>query len=113
MANEDRAYLAWVRSRPCAMCESDVDVCAHHHTNGTTSPVFPEAGVPLGSNEHARGLGQKAHDAWALPLCAACHIPGIHALGGRFKGWTNQQRRDWQDAQVRTLRSIYLDTEAF
>ena len=113
MANEDRDYLAWVRSCPCAMCESDVNICAHHHTNGTTSPVFPEAGIQLGSNEHARGKGQRAHDHWTIPLCALCHIPGIHGLGGHFKNWTNEQRRVWQDAQVRMLRSTYLDDSVF
>lgn len=44
-------------------------------------------------------MGLKADDRDTLPLCLRCHHD-LHALSGSFKGWSKQQLRDWQVAQV-------------
>jgi hypothetical protein len=69
----DFAYLAWVASQQCIVCESQFKLqpsrsYAHH------------AGQ--------RGLGTRADDATAIPLCWRHHDRAspisIHALGKRF-----------------------------
>jgi hypothetical protein len=71
----DFAYLAWVASQQCIVCESQRKLqlsrsYAHH------------AG--------ARGLSQRADDRTAIPLCWRHHDRGsslsIHTLGKKF--WT-------------------------
>jgi len=46
-------FLAYVRTLPCCNCQ-------------TTSPSDPH-------HEGRRGVGQKAHDVLAVPLCRPCH----------------------------------------
>ena len=69
----DFAYLAWINSQQCIVCESQFKLqpsrsYAHH------------AGQ--------RGLGRRADDATAIPLCWRHHDRAspirIHALGKRF-----------------------------
>ena len=64
----DPAYLAWIRRQPCALatyaCTGGTH--AHHATAG-------------------RGLGQKAHDHTAVPLCAL-HHEAFHAGRAPFDG---------------------------
>lgn len=60
----DRKYLAFVRSHSCCACSSWRQVEAAH------------TGM--------RGLGQKADDSTAIPLCLRCHrtaTVSYHALG--------------------------------
>ena len=60
----DRAYLTFVRAHTCCACSSWRGVEAAH----------------TGS----RGLGQKADDSSAIPLCQKCHrtaTASYHALG--------------------------------
>ncbi len=123
MADEDRAYCRWLRLQPCAGCEAPPGIQfiqVHHSTVGTTSPLFPEAGIALGSNSRdreeltlTRGKGQRAHDHWGIPMCWECHR-NLHDFRGPLFGTMNsEQRREWQDAQVRILRSRFLDMETF
>jgi len=46
-------YLAWLRTQPCAACAAPPPSEASHHG--------------------PRGLGQKADDDRAIPLCQRCH----------------------------------------
>lgn len=112
MADEDRVYTDWLRKQACCNCGTDQDVQVHHHTNGSTAPLFPIEDEPLGSLEAPRGRGQRAHDHWGMPLCLRCHHD-LHALAGSFRKMTGRQRREWQDGQVRILRMCYLDKETF
>jgi hypothetical protein len=50
-------YLRWVASLPCARCAREDTVQAHH---------FKGTG-------HMSGVGLKAPDYWAMPLCSSCH----------------------------------------
>ena len=78
MAREDEAYLRWVRTQRCrapgapAGCAGAVE--AHH------------------AGRH--GVGQRAHDRTAVPLCRA-HHRAWHDARGPFEGWTANQRRGW------------------
>lgn len=46
-------YLAFVRTHPCCSCGTDQGIHAHHVASG--------------------GMGQKASDFMAAPLCGKCH----------------------------------------
>lgn len=49
----DARYLAWLRTQPCAACAAPPPSEASHHG--------------------PRGMGQKADDDLAIPLCRRCH----------------------------------------
>jgi len=59
-------HLAWIRSKPCCHCGTNLDVVAHHI-----------AGVRLG----IRGTGSKPSDGICIPLCTRCHAD-VHSAGG-------------------------------
>lgn len=65
-------YLAWVRTWPCCSCSAPAPSEAHH------------AGK--------RGVGQKADDYGAVPLCSGCHraITDTGALPGRRREETER-----------------------
>ena len=56
---------------------------------------------------HRKGMAQRSHDYFSIPLCMKCHIPGIHKLGGFFAGWTREQANEWEAEQVRIHRNRY------
>lgn len=87
MANEDDAYRAWVTRQPCAMCGKAPPSQCHHRTGA--------------------GLALRAHDHQSMPLCPLCHHD-LHALSGRFKGWSRGQLRLWQEDKVNETRARYL-----
>lgn len=60
-ADRSSAYLAWIRSLPCAISGRRPVEAAHL---STASMFYGHAG---------RGLGRKAGDRWALPLAADLH----------------------------------------
>ena len=81
---KDPRHLAFLRGLPCAMCLRPPPCDAHHST------------------AHRRGLGLKASDRHAFPLCNGpdgCHDQ-FHSARGRFKGWDKEKRRLWQRAMV-------------
>ena len=71
----DFAYLSWIVSQQCIVCESQ-------HTLQTGRTYAHHAGQ--------RGLSQRASDSTAIPLCWRHHDRGsslsIHTLGKLF--WT-------------------------
>lgn len=83
MAGENPAFLSFVRTLRCRMwmhdtCDGAIE--AHH------------AGE--------RGLGQRAHDDTAIPLCLK-HHRAWHDANGVFKTWNKLKRRIWRDQQIR------------
>jgi hypothetical protein len=88
---EDPAHLAAVRALPCLACE----------IGGTTQTTQTEA-------HHIRdgqGMGQKAGDHEAIPLCAHCHRTGwnaFHAGPGMFQWLYGTER----DLLARTLERL-------
>lgn len=45
------------------------------------------------------GMGLKTNDRSTMSLCITCHSD-FHRLSGRFKGWTKEQVRTWQQIKV-------------
>lgn len=82
MAGEDPEYSEWIRRQPCCApgCSSPPPSEQHHKTGA--------------------GMGLRAHDWDSMPLCSGCHVPGLHALAGAFKGWTREQLAAWQADQA-------------
>lgn len=81
----DPAYLARVRLLPCSarhllghFCAGRIE--AHH------------AG-------ERPGVGLKAHDYTAIPLCQLAHREW-HAASGPFKTWNRDRRRAWSHEQI-------------
>lgn len=103
------AYAAWIRQKPCHMCESPLYVELHHATIGSTRPWELSS---TGELVEARGKSQKAHDSWGIPLCLRCHR-NFHGACGQFKDWDRQQRRKWQEDAVALYRGSYLDQGTF
>lgn len=88
-AGEDPAYLARVRLLVCvarylSACHGRIE--AHH------------AG-------RRPGIGRKAHDHTAVPLCSAHHTDW-HQAAGAFRGWQRDRRREWADEQIAATRAL-------
>lgn len=45
------------------------------------------------------GMGLKTNDRSTMPLCVKDHLD-FHRLTGRFKSWTKEQVRTWQQMKV-------------
>jgi hypothetical protein len=90
MAGEDRDYADWLRAQPC---------CA---------PCWPQH--PSGEIHHARhdvGMGLRAHDHRAVPICRKHHTD-LHGLSGPFRGWNRDGIRSFLDDEIARLRLRYL-----
>ena len=79
MAGEDPEFIAWLRSQKC---------CAPDSPGGCQGPTEPHH-----ASQH--GMGQRAHDHMAIPLCHHHHIEQWHRGSGVFKTWTKEQKRSW------------------
>ena len=82
----DKAYLAFVRTLPCARCGLVGASHAHH------------AGF--------RGLGQKCPDRQTIALDADCHRDW-HDCTGLFAGWTRERRAEWSRAAIEVTQAAY------
>ena len=84
-------YLAWLHTQSCAAwvldtcCGCKGRIEAHH------------AGV--------RGVGQRAPDATAIPLCVRHHREPGFAVMQPFLTWSKAQRRAWVDGVIGETRA--------
>jgi hypothetical protein len=85
MAGENRVFLLFVKQLPC-LAEG---LYVQHPCGGPTEA----------NHAGRRGVGQKAHDETAIPLCTAHHRQW-HDHRGPFRDWTAQRRRDWADGRI-------------
>jgi len=93
MANEDRYYICWLGVQTC---------CATDCRNKSGPPHHPR---------HDVGMGMRAHDHRAVPLCPECH-ESIHRLTwGTFKGWTRDMVREFMDKKAMKYRKLYTSIE--
>jgi len=60
-----KKHLAWIRTKPCCHCGTNLDVVAHHLIS-----------CGLGGS-----MGGKNPDSLTIPLCVKCHAI-VHAAGG-------------------------------
>jgi hypothetical protein len=69
----DFAYLSWIRTQTCCVCEKQ------HH---------PQLGTTYAHHAGPRAFGRKAEDRTAIPLCWRHHdrnsTKSVHALGKMF-----------------------------
>lgn len=82
----DPAYLSWIGSLPCSICDSKPPNHAHHSTGA--------------------GMGTKSHDREAMPMCWR-HHRDFHDGKGIFDSWTREERRIWQELQVQRCQKLY------
>ena len=76
-------YRDWIRSKRCASCQAEPPSEAHH----------------LKGDLMASGMGMKAPDWLAMPLCRLCHLKMHEA----HPGWREAQR----EALLRTLKDAF------
>lgn len=90
-AAPDPAYLAWVRTLKCS---------APHGPHGCQGKVQAHhAGV--------RGLGQRADDHTAIPMCTY-HHRAWHDGRGVFVGWDRQLRWAWAAEVIAETQQRWL-----
>ena len=92
MANELPRHLDWLRRQKCAVDGCNVHQCEAHHRT------------------HKRGMGQRSHDRYAIPLCAQ-HHRDIHNLKGYFSGWTRLERQAFHDSQLSRYQPSMVQEE--
>lgn len=100
----DARYASWIRQQPCALCLGPGPCHAHHHTEGLT--YDPEMERPRKALGGKRGKSQKADDVFLMPLHLRCH-KHVHEFTGPCSDWSQQERRTWQDDQVKLHRNRY------
>jgi hypothetical protein len=83
----DELYLRWIRSLPCCVCGHRPPSDAHHSTGA--------------------GMGLKAPDREAMPLCRP-HHQQFHELRGPFDGWSHSHKKLWQEQQVERCVALFL-----
>jgi len=92
MAGETDAkhYATWLRTQPC---------CA---------PGECLRNVELHHPRHMVGLGMRASDSSAIPLCPR-HHQHLHRLSGPFRGWDKSRRKSWERERIEHHRSRYSE----
>ncbi len=88
------------------MCGTRLKIQVHHALYGTT--YSPDEPIPSKSIPNARkGMGQRSHSYFSIPLCIKDHTPGIHKNGGRFAGWSGERIEKWERKQVEEMHKLY------
>jgi len=96
-AGSDAQYLNAVRELPCA-------VEAIRQLGGETT--YGECPLPSHAHHAGRrpGVGMKAADDTAIPLCYR-HHQQWHDASGYFHGMTRSERRKWSDERIIETRA--------
>lgn len=94
-ADAEPEFLAFLRLMPCVVKGTKCRNSDPHH------PIDCEG-------ERRKGTGQRAPDRFAFSLCRDHHEQFHHGTGF-CKGWTKEQRRDWQVQENERQRAIYLE----
>ena len=89
----DEAYKAWVRLQMCRVA------VALNTFAGCMGRIQPHH-----AGEH--GLSQLPPDNTCIPLCLGDH-DARHNLTGFFRGMSKEQRRAWEDEQIRITQNDY------
>lgn len=83
MAGEDPTRIVWVRTLRC-LCRGPGETCT---------------GVVEAHHAGRRGMGRRAHDDTAIPLCTG-HHRAFHDNAGPFKGRKKAELRAWAAAAI-------------
>lgn len=96
MAGDDPDYIRWMRLRMCvnaAYCGRRA--CEPHHARRDRhGPV---------------GMGQRASDRRAIPICRPCH-DDFHDGRNYFASMNVEQRREWMESQITRCQAAYADS---
>lgn len=91
----DIAFLDWVRGEACvASAANGIDDNHHGRTEAHHAGKNP-------------GIGMKAPDRTAIPLCSKHHAE-LTAKRGTFRLFAREALRDWQDCRSAETLSRYL-----
>ncbi len=90
----DARYRAWIRSFPCAVCETRLGIEAAH----------------TGSFGEGKGMGQKASDYTCIPLCCEHHRTGRDALHRIGQEAFEQEFHLNIKSLVKRLNNLWSDT---
>lgn len=96
MAGDDPEYIRWLRLRMCVLATwCGRRACDPHHARRDRhGPV---------------GMGQRAPDARAIPICRPCH-DDLHEGRGYFASMTLDERRAWMEKQIERCQQAYVDS---
>jgi len=98
-------HLTLVRQLPCAVCRTYTGTVQAHHL----------------CIKGERGVGMRASDKWAIPLCAECHFQ-LHQNGSRIhNGWLRDRGVDgeglsaalWEVSQKPQTGSLYARSDQY
>lgn len=93
---DDPGYLEFVRTLPCC-----APGCFRRFRHGQRLVWHIEAHHVTGA-----GMGKKARDDEAMPLCRQ-HHRDLHEFTGPFAGWTREVRQQWQLAKIADTRAAH------
>jgi len=90
---DDPEYKAFIRLCPCVVGGIKCGRATGHH-------------LIDGRDEARKGIGQTAPDKFLIPMCWP-HHQQFHLGQGFCAGWSREQRRAFQDAEVERLQKIW------
>jgi len=93
-AGSDPAYLVWVRRQSCALFARCTEI----------EGPFCEGRIHAHHAGRRPGVGMKAPDDTAIPLCEK-HHRAWHDMTGIFAGLSKLERRRWSAARRAALKS--------
>ena len=103
MSERDPKYRKFVTSQPC-VCQPCASKPEFHHMTG--APNYAPGERKPKQRVGIRGQSQKAADYYGLPLCPH-HHGQRHRLKGYFDRWMRFDLRNWEMAEVESLRAKY------
>lgn len=93
MAGENPEYTSWLREKQCAAPGAN---CM-----ARSEPHHPR---------HDVGMGKRAHDERAIPICHLHHMD-LHGLSGPFKDWDRSMVRVFCDTIGEHYLALYRKLE--
>lgn len=103
-ARRDHAYLAWVRAQPCLLLGIEDRMYTRPPGECWGAIEAHHAGVKP-------GVGLKADDRTAIPLCHRHHRE-LEDKSGWFEGWTKAAMREYEDARISEVQNAWEDEQA-
>lgn len=104
-AGSDPAYLAWVRTQRCCVFRICVLPGMGTYLNVLPSKVC-EGEVHAHHAGRRPGIGMKADDSTAIPLCRRHHRQW-HDASGVFEGLSKLERFAWSVNAIAVAQTIY------
>jgi hypothetical protein len=94
---DDPAYKAWIKTFPCVVGGLRCEESDPHH-------------IIDGRGAQRKGMGQTAKDRDTFPMCRQ-HHDEFHDRVGFCKGWTDDERRTFQEQEIERFQALHRDKE--